>query len=213
MATRRSPLTPQFEFDEATGQYRWVAGPNAGKFVSRNTVRAALDDYLDTKTAEVMRLAEQLRNREITIAQWQKLMENNIAKIHLASAAAAKGGWAQMDQSDFGRVGSLVKFEYQQMRRLARQIEQGLPLDGRFTRRVGQYSQAGRHTYHVFDRREQEALGMTKERSLLHARDSCLGCLSAAAKRWQPIGTLPLPGERDCKRNCRCQMRYRAGKS
>lgn len=207
MATRRSDLTPQFTFDESTGQYRRADG----RFVPRTTVRSVLDKYLDAKTKEVTQLAEQFRNREITFQQWQKQTEAHIAKIHLANAAAAKGGWEKLDSADFGRVGSLVKFEYQQFRKLADQIDKGLPLDGRFMQRMAQYAQSGRHTYHVIDRREQKARGLDEERSILHARDSCVGCLSAAARGWQPIDTLPLPGERNCGRNCKCTIEYRRG--
>ncbi len=210
MPKRRNSLTPQFEFDDATGQFRNL---RTGRFVARLAVRAALDDYIDAKGAEMKALAEQLRNREITIGQWQKAIENNIAKIHLANAAAAKGGTHAMQNADFGRVGGLVKYEYQQLREFAKQIENGLPLDGRFMNRIGQYASAGRHTYHEVDRLEQQARGMAEERSILHARDSCAGCLSAAAAGWQPAGTLPLPGERQCLRSCRCSMEYRVGES
>jgi hypothetical protein len=173
-------------------------------------VRGAIDDYIDSTGRDMRSLAEQLRNREISIAQWQREMESHIARVHLANAAAARGGWDRMRQSDYGRVGRLVRDEYAALRGFARQIQDGIPLDGRFTNRVNQYVQAGRHSYHIFDRREQRARGMDDERSILHARDSCDGCLSAAARGWQPIGTLPLPGERDCRRNCHCTMRYRS---
>ncbi len=194
----------KFTFENATGRYR----SGNGQFASRNTVRGALDKYLEVKTREATALAIQLRNREITIAQWQAAMREVIAESHLNGAMLAKGGKSRMTQADYGRVGALVKFEYRQLEKLAVQVGAGLPLDGHFMQRVGQYVNAGRHVYHVVDRLEQRGRGFEFERSIRHASDSCNGCLSAAAAGLVPIGTLPLPGERDCCRNCRCQMQY-----
>ena len=205
MTQRRNDLTPQFTWDDAAGRYRRISD---GRFVGRLEVRKAIDDYIDTKAVEVKQLAEALRNREISIGQWQKAMERNIAKIHLANAAAAKGGWRAMGNADFGRVGGLVKYEYQQLRQFAKQIENGLPLDGRYLLRAQQYANAGRHSFHEVDRLEQQDRGFEFERSVLNARDSCDGCLEAAAQGWQLVGVLPLPGERDCRRSCKCSMEY-----
>jgi hypothetical protein len=209
MATRRSLITPQFGFNDATGQYYWLNGPNKGRFVPRTEVRRVIDEYLENKSKQVRTLAEQLRNREISIAQWQRAMEQNIARVHLANAAAAKGGWHALGQSDYGRIGSLVKQEYKYLREFAVQIENGLPLDGRFTARVEQYSQAGRHTFYVFKDLEAERLGLDEERSVRHAQDSCEDCLYWAAKGWVPRGSSPHPGARRCRRKCKCDKIFR----
>jgi hypothetical protein len=197
-----------FLFDPLTGDYQRVVHQSRAK-VTRIQVRTALDKYLQAKSKETAALAEQLRNREITIAGWQAQMRELIANVHLNAALLAKGGKAQMTQADYGRAGSLIKFEYQQLEKFAIQIEQGLPLDGHFLQRAGQYAHAARHSYHVIDRREQEGRGKDEERNVLHAGDSCDGCLSADASGWQPLGTLPLPGDRDCKRNCKRTLIYR----
>lgn len=206
MAARRSPLTAQFEYDPRTGQYRHIA---TGRFVPQSEVRSALDKYLDAKSDRVRDLAQQLQRREISLADWQRAMEREIALTHLASAAAAKGGWAQMTPADFGRVGSLVKAERKYLERFAIQIEEGLPLDGRFLTRAQLYAQAGRHTFHVMRRREMQARGLGLVRRILHARDSCPGCLHLASLGFRPFGEIPPPGEgTECGRNCHCDEEF-----
>lgn len=205
MALRRSNLTPQFSWDDAAGRYR-----NArGHFVSREDVRSAIDKYLDNKTGQFKVLGEQLRDREISIAQWQRAMEREIAKVHLANLAAAKGGWHNLNQADYGRVGRIVRSEYKYLRAPAKQIEAGLSLNGRFMQRVQQYAQAGRATYHIIEAREMEVRGFDECRTVRHVRDSCEECVRLAALGWQSIGTIKLPGLRICMRNCRCTMEYR----
>jgi hypothetical protein len=106
-------------------------------------------------------------------------------------------------------VGQQVREEYKRLREFGVQIENELPLDGRFVNRAQQYAQAGRTTYENFQRRAMEARGHDEERSVRNAGDSCAGCLAAEARGWQPVGSLPLPGERNCLRNCKCAMEYR----
>lgn len=216
MARRYSSLTPQFGFDDRTGRYFYTSGPKKGDFVSFNDVRSALDDYLNKQTAKVQSLGEQLRNREISIAKWQRETERTLAKIHVASGALAKGGWHRMTQADYGRIGQLVKQEvggvkgvHKGLRGLAKQIENDLPLDGRFMNRLRLYAEAGRHTYHILQTREMRERGYGEEKSVRHASDSCEECLALEALGWQPIGTIAEPGDRICNRNCRCAKIFR----
>ena len=216
MARRQSSLTPQFGFDDRTGRYYRTDGPGKGQFVSRNTVRSALDGYLDKQKARVLALGEQLRNREISIAQWQRETERTLAKIHVASGALAKGGWDRMTPADYGRIGALVKQElggvrgvHRGLRGMALDIENGLALNGRFMVRLRQYAEAGRHTYHVVQTREMTQRGYDEERSNRHAEDSCDDCIFWEEQGWQPIGTVPEPGDRICNRFCKCTKDFR----
>lgn len=220
-----SKLTPGFRWnpDLRHGAGGYIA-PN-GRAVSDVAVRGAIDDYLDNKAAQIRSLALQLQNREISVGQWQKRMEQEIANVHLANLAASKGGWSQLTPADYGRVGQLVKQELGGLKKwskdgkqkggglraLAADIEAGLPLDGRFLNRAQMYAQAGRHTYELVRLRDMKAKGFTHARSIRHARDSCAGCLTQAAAGWQLIDDFVLPGERDCLRDCKCTVEYRKG--
>lgn len=194
--------------------YRWneVAGryiaPN-GQFVSFETIRRYLDVTLDTSEQKVLSLARSLQSGKITLQEWQLGMRDTLKSIHLASSALAKGGWAQMSQADYGRVGFRLKEQYAYLEKFAKQIENGYLLDGRFLNRVQLYAQSGRLTYHMVQRSEMLLRGMTEEQNILGAADHCSECVSETARGWVPIGDLVLVGQRICMTNCRCSIGFR----
>lgn len=202
-----------FLFDPLTGEYQRAVGQSRANAstVPSTAVRVALDKYLDRKTNQITALAEQLRNREITIAEFQKQTRELIAQSHLSAAIAAKGGKGRMTHVDYGRVGALIKSEYWQLQKLAIEIEGGLPLDGRFMQRMVQYASAPRHSYHVVESREMKARGMDEQKFIRHSGDSCESCVMLAALGYHEVGSTPEPGDirRKCRRKCRCGKKYR----
>lgn len=209
MPEPRSRLTPQHRWSETAARYR---SATTGKFVPAQTIRDALDTALVNAAKDAATLAAQLKDGAITLADWQLGMAQQVKLVHLASSALGKGGWAQLTQADYGRVGATVKSQLQFLNGFAAAIADGTQrLDGTLARRAALYVQAGRTTYHEVQRRVLRVLGMTEERRVLHARESCPSCLRYAAGGWAALGTYPLPGQQsECRTNCRCDMQYRA---
>lgn len=201
------PSPSKYSWNEVAGRYR---GAN-GQFVSFERIRSFLDQALDRNEARVASLASKLRNRQITLAEWQIEMRDTIKDIHLASSALARGGWAQMSEVDYAKVAEKIEFQLQKLNDFALQIEKGLPLDGRFARRTTLYAQSGRVTYHESLRNEMALRGFTLEKSVLASSDHCSECVSEAAKGFVPIGDLVLIGERICRSNCRCHVDFSEG--
>jgi hypothetical protein len=195
-------------------RYRWDARVGRyvdarGRFVSRAFVRAELDRAIESATQRMAPLSESLRDGNISLADWIIEMRRDIKQVQLYSAAAAKGGWAQMSQADYGRVGQLVREQYRFLEGFGNDIAAGLPLDGRFLRRVALYAGAGRRTFHKVEQFEMEARAMDEERSVLNPADHCDECVAEAAKGWQPLGSIVPIGERTCKGGCKCDMEFR----
>lgn len=172
-------------------------------------MRREIDQILVEEGREISALAQQLRTRAIALDVWALQMRERITTIHLYSAAAAKGGWAQMTSADFGRVGQVVRSEYGHLERFAAQIEAGKPLDGIFLRRVDQYVQSGRRTYELTRRASMRELGFTEARSVLHPADHCDECVREAELGYRDVADIVPVGERQCLRNCRCTIEYR----
>lgn len=197
---------PGFKYNARAYSY---VGPD-GRFLSRTAVRDTLDNALANNAKVVRDLTQQLQDGRITLAAWQTGMAREIKNVHLYSAAAARGGWAQMTPAAYARVGERVEVQYRYLMRFAEQIASGeQPLNGRAITRAMMYSEAGRNTFHRVEREEMGVRGMTEERSILHANDSCEGCLEQADLEWQPLGEAAEIGERDCLTRCRCTMDYR----
>src|SRR5574343_324650 len=90
----------------AAGRYRDRA---TGRFVSELTVRRDLDKYIDAKNARLDSLTTQLRNREISLADWQAQMRNEIRTAHTNAGMVAKGGRKQMTTAERGRTGASLR--------------------------------------------------------------------------------------------------------
>lgn len=205
--TRTSRLTGGIRYNNGAGRY---VGTN-GRFVSQQAVSDALQATID-KSGEAMRaLTANLKNGSVTLAEWRTGMAASVKDIHLASSALANGGWSQMTQADFGRVGQLVREQYRYLDNFAQDIASGKQrFDGTLDRRAKMYADSGRMTYESAQRAEARLRGYQEHRSVRHAQDSCTECVEVAAMGWVSIETpLPLPGDRICVTNCKCLLEYR----
>lgn len=198
---------PQYRYNERAGRY-----VNArGRFVAGSQVTAALGDVIASAAGDMRAASVALQTGQLSLAQWQLAMEASIKNMHLASAALAKGGWNQLTQADFGRVGSIVKREYGYLRAFAQEIASGKQkLDGRFMQRSQEYMRAGKTTYNEILKREREKRGELYVRNIRHARDSCGGCLEQEALGWVSVNDPRLlpPGRRTCRGFCKCEWTF-----
>jgi hypothetical protein len=203
---KTSSLTPDYRYNETARRY---IGSD-GRFVSAGAIRGALDTTLQTSRGNVDLICGQLQRGEISVAKWQAAMAQEIKVSHVASASAAKGGWAQMSQSDYGFTGAKIKEQYQYLQNFANEVASGKqPLNGAFLRRARMYNDAARGTYEDVKKREAKKAGAIEERRVRHAADSCIDCIEYEALGWQPIGTLPKIGASICRTNCRCTFEYK----
>lgn len=194
-----------WRFDDVAGRFR----AKTGRFIASSTVRGYLDRVLDGHSRAIVDLTEQLRNRELTLGQWERAVRMELKHIHLYSATLAKGGSMQLSQADFGRIGRELRDQYGFLREFADQIASGKqPVDGRLTSRARLYAQSGRATFHLTERAEMERRGWDLEENVLAASEHCGGCLEETAKGRVPIGTLIPIGQRTCRTNDRCRIRY-----
>ena len=199
-------------------RYGWQPGAGAagryrdrvtGRFVSELTVRRDLDKYIDAKNAKLDSLTTQLRNREISLADWQTQMRNELRTAHTNAAMVAKGGRDQMTNADWGRTGRELRTQYEYLDKWAADIASGkAPLDGRANWRAKLYGNASRDTFEQQRRAMAAEMGNDEEMRVLHAKESCAGCIQYAGY-WASIGTLPRIGSQDCGTNCLCTMVFR----
>lgn len=207
-----TPLTERYRWAPNAGSTGRYVNRATGRYVSELTVRADLDGYIANKATRFDALANQLRNREISLADWQLQMRNEMRAMHNAAAMVAKGGREQMTHADWGRTGRELRFQYGKLDDWAAQIASGeAPMDGRLAQRAKLYGQAARGTYEQERRAMAADKGNDEEMRILHAKESCKGCISFAGY-WAPIGDLPKIGSQDCTTNCLCTFEYRRAK-
>lgn len=200
---------PAYRWDRSLARYRDAA---SGRLVSGSTVRAYLDTALEAAGKRIDALATQLRTRTIDLISWEVAMRREVKNVALYSAAAAKGGWAQMSDADYGRVGQYVQTQYRYLRGFAQRIQTGKqPLDGRLNSVAALYAEGGRPLYHRMEIAEQRVRGMNERRNVPSDTDGCDGCVEATAAGWVPIDDADIAeiGERDCRTRCRCEWEFR----
>lgn len=204
---RSSKITPEYSYNTKAVRYRNKAN---GRFVSSKELRGAIDKAIDKSGKEIGKLSQELKEGRMSLADWQTAMGQEIKNSHLASVAAAKGGWHQMTAADYGRAGGRIRGQLWYLNRFAQQIESGKQrLDGSFLHRSKMYIEAARETYHIQLREEMKKAGMTKEKNILGVADHCDDCLGETAKGWVDIGELTLIGQRQCLKNCKCRIEYK----
>lgn len=207
MPIQSSDLTPEYGWNSDAQRY---INLSTGQFVSAAQVRTALDQAILSAKDGLRDVSQALLDGQISLADWQTQMAQQIKLIHCASASAAAGGWAQMTPADWGRVGQQLRQQYAYLQRFALQIESGAQaLNGSLITRALMYGEAGRGTYEDFRRAEAQRRGMTHERRRLGAAEHCEDCVRYAGWGWRPIGTLPRIGQSRCRTNCKCAFEFR----
>lgn len=202
-------------WDPVTARYR---DRKTGRFLARATVREILDDVLERAGASVMALTQDLRAGRITLSAWQVHMADQVKSAAITQVALAKGGFDQLTQADYGRIGRWLgqglgksPGQYHLLRNFAQQVANGKqPLDGRAIVRSRMYMQAPRTLYHEAEREGMAVRGFDEERNVLESGAShCEGCLTEDGRGWVPVGELVRVGQRDCLANDKCRIDYR----
>lgn len=202
------PDKSPFRYDRAAGRYR---GPT-GAFVPESRVRAYLDSALEQAGKRMDTLANQLRSGEIDLISWEVRMRREVKIVATYSGAAAKGGWAQMTEGDYGRVGRYLQDQFKYLRGFMRDIASGKqPLNGMVNARTAMYAHSGRPLFHRMEKAEMRVRGNSQRRSVRSAFDSCAGCVEAEAAGWVDMDDASVPeiGERECRTRCKCSFEYR----
>lgn len=207
MTQTASPRTFHYSYDPRSRRYRDNVN---GRYVTPTEVRQAIDAVIDVETVKIRALATSLVEGKISLADWQMQMAANLKALHVAVGLAANGGLKNTSAADLGWLAAQVKRQYAYLGKMAREIRTGKQaLNGTLVARSALYAQAARTTYEEMVKRLARIGGMTQEKRVLGLADHCTGCVTQAAKGWQPIGTLLSIGETECRGNCRCTFEYK----
>lgn len=181
-----------------------------GRFVAESSVRAVIDAIADGASARMADAAERMLAGGLSLAEWQADVARTIKLSQVAASTIAHGGAARMGFAEYGAAGREIRSQYDYLRQFAAQVADGSqPLNGSLIARARQYGQASRVAFEREYRRDQMARGYAAERNVLGAAEHCAQCREQSARGWVPTGSLVPVGQRTCRGNCRCSIRYR----
>lgn len=179
-------ILQQVQWSDSAGKWYWpVGGVNTG-FVSESVIAAELAAHQTATAATLQSLTADVFAGNISIEEWQAAVALELKNAALAQAAFANGGFANMTQADFGRVGQMLREQYGFLNNFAQGVADGSITEGQAGVRIGMYSDSTEAAYWDAWRANQ---GGGEDLSNL------------------PLLTQsPRDGNQQCLTNCRCTL-------
>jgi hypothetical protein len=164
----------RWEFSTGAARYRDL---NNGRFIAKRTVDKMQTDFLDARADAVDDLASGLVGGDLTVQRWLEGMRDEVKVAHIGQYMFGRGGRNAMTDSDWGRVGQVVRQQYAFLQNFAEQVADGVLSESQIRVRASMYVDAA-HT--------------------------AFGHGLAQAKGWPDLPAMPGDGSTVCLTNCDC---------
>ena len=187
-----------------------------GKLISRTAVRAQIDVLLETVKGDAGKLAAKFDAGEITAVEFELAMRGLLSSAHIVAASVGRGGRALMTASDWGKVGSKIKWQYGYLAKFARKLASGALKAANTANRAKQYISA---VYISYADTTQKAMtefvagggdANPKGEMLCYleqnSKEGCEECTADAAAGPMPVSEMGDLGTRICGDFCLCTI-------
>lgn len=196
----------RYVYNLVRGRYETAAG----EVVPQATLTDLFTQRMNDAAVVGQKLFDQLDRGAISLTEWREAFSVELRRAHFQTYALGQGGWAQMDGPARQIVADRLQTEYAYLREFAAQIANGELTPDQIAARMQLYTNHLQASYWDGRTAGAYASGSTEERRVLSAAEHCGDCIGYASQDWQPIGTLPPPGDgSQCMANCACGMEYR----
>lgn len=201
--------SPTYTFDPTAGRYRSKA---TGRFVSEKAILSDIERYNETVLADALEdLTKRMLDGRLDLASWQRQMAQEIKDSFIVNLQVGRGGKNATSFSDYGRAGNRLRFQYQRLNDFAAKIQLGDLTPAQIIANARMYGLAPRTAFFDGVTSAKYAAGYVEERRVLNPAEHCSDCIQLAGLGWQPIGSLPEPGDGStvCLTNDKCTKQYR----
>jgi hypothetical protein len=197
---------PEFYFNSRSQRYHYR---DSGAFVSQAAVDNLAARAIAQKRNQIRDLGEQLIGGKLSLEDWEKATAGHLKQLHTWTYLIGKGGQANMTQSDYGKLGLRLSYEYGYLRGFSEKIRDDGMSEAQFLARLELYINKANGTKQIAIQASHKQEGYIWERRYLRAVENCVSCISYAAMGWQPLGSLPAPSEKcECQANCKCYFKF-----
>ena len=197
---------PEFYFNSRSQRYHYR---DSGAFVSQAAVDNLTSRAIAQKRNQIRDLGEQLIGGKVSLEDWEKATAGHLKQLHAWTYLIGKGGQKNMTQSDYGKLGLRLSYEYGYLRGFSEKIRDEGMSDAQFLARLELYINKANGTKQIAVQASHKQEGYIWERRYLRAVENCRSCISYAAMGWQPLGSLPAPTEKcECQANCKCYFKF-----
>lgn len=214
----RVPRGWVYEVPRAVYRYPTNVVGKLGRVLPQTRLTSVLEKHLAVNRQMIQNATNALVEGRITPAYWERQMAMQIRNAHLEARIAGVGGQFNMAPGDYQAINRTIDQQRQYLKGFVDDIRNNPKYrnaDGtlnadRIRWRSQQYLEApvrGTHQRGLEDR--ARGSGCDQERNVLSVADHCEQCENLSAMGWQPLGSLPMIGERTCLTNCKCSIEYR----
>jgi len=163
-----------WQWDDRAKRYR---DTSTGRFITQHKAVTLRDYYIEAKKGEMDSLTRRLVDKQINLQQWTLEMRNQVKDTFINEYMLARGGRQNMTQADWGRVGAMLKKQYNFAEGFAKDIDAGKVSAGQIQTRARMYVDSATQ---AFERAKSESLGLP------------------------PLPAYPGDGQTICRANCQC---------
>jgi hypothetical protein len=207
-----SDILNGYAWDPKVQRYRYTTGRQRGRFISRTKILGLLESSTNARETQMREGLQAVMDGKLLPDVFLRRTAELLKRQYVQLTALAAGGWDQVTQRDWGRVGGRIRNEYSYLARFAGELSRGEISHEAAIARLHQYMGNAQKVYYETEREHLPVPppGMVLiERRVLGASEGgpCPDCVEKADRGWQPAGTLDVPGEGSvCDGNCRCRM-------
>lgn len=202
-------VLPGYTWAAESSRYRSLS---TGRFVARRDILGLVGGQVRGAEGRLANLTTAFHEGRLSGSVWMEQMSTELRRLHLQNSALGAGGWDRLTPRDFGRVGGRLQADYRRLEGFAAAIQNGELTLPQALSRTNLYVGNARVQFWEAERdRLVAAPGMAiVERRVLGDAEHCSDCLGYYDRGWQPVGSLPVPGQQSqCLTYCRCNMLYR----
>lgn len=207
---------PGYWWDSEIARYREKA--SGRRLVSEGRIQAAfielgidVTSFADETQLNMEVITEKYLEGGIDILEWQRGMRREIKDNIIVGTMVGRGGLDSMTRRDMAIIGGLLVLQFGHLDNMAWEQVAGEITHKQLQARVRMYAGKVRTAYAKGRLEAHKGAGFTEERRILNPAEHCADCIGYAALQWQPIGTLPEPGEASvCRGNCKCGKEFKS---
>ena len=200
---------PPHDYLPGKHQFRDAA---TGRLVRRREVKQEIDKLIRHIKEKAKTYAEQVDSGQITPAEFEIEMRELLKSGHIIAASVGRGGRERMNQSDWGWVGSKIKWQYGYLRKFTDKVIKGKVKSPVTPARAQKYASSIYISFYQTVARDNQESGSKDKvlvKRVLNAKESCPDCRHYAAKGYIPVSEQPLLGELSCGDFCRCDLVFK----
>ena len=163
--------------------YLHISGTQlAAQRISRQRKIEILEARQSVFKSRIRSLYDDLKAERITVDQFTDAFQEEIKSLHISSYMAGRGGqWSQVGPVEWGRMGPVLRQQFEFARRFGLDIEAGEMSDAQILARADLYAASARQS---FERGMLAELGIDAGILPAHPGDGTTSCRANCKCRW-----------------------------